>query len=254
MRHLFVNVLVGLLSLQGALLITGCSGGSDSRAEAADATTGTFSMPLVAEAGGHLYRLQGEMYVSGPDSRWISLYGDQEQVSASLTTGQYYGSLYWYGLSRDDGSGNFVTVDAELVSDNYVNFSIFNQTTTTVSFQFETDGQLITVGGGNLNVDFEVTETPPLCTPLGSDCAVGTWCPPPELTGSQIACFVEGSVAEGESCRSPLDCVANTSCFDFGSAAVCTRLCLSSEFGEPCSEGSTCTEQGVDYGVCVPNQ
>lgn len=98
-----------------------------------------------------------------------------------------------------------------------------------------------------------MTEIPAFCTPLGADCAEGTWCAPPELTGSPIACIAEGPVAEGETCRSPLDCAADTSCFDFGSGAVCTRLCLAGEFGEPCIAEATCTPQGVDYGVCAPN-
>lgn len=44
-------------------------------------------MPLLAEAGGHTYRLDGELYFSGPSYGWIGLSGEEEQVSVSLPTG-----------------------------------------------------------------------------------------------------------------------------------------------------------------------
>jgi len=253
MRSLFFNVLFGAFAVQGVLLATGCSGDGAFETEGENAETGTFSMPLVAEAGEHRYRVEGELLLNGPWYTWLSLGGEQEQVSVSLSAGDYYAYLYWYSLMRDDGSGNFVPVEATLVSADSVDFKIYNQTTTTVWFQFETDGQIVTVGTGQLNVDIDVHETTPLCTPLGTDCEAGTWCAPPELTGRTLSCIDEGPVAEGETCGSPLDCTANTSCFDFGAGPVCTRLCLGSEFGEPCGTDATCTAQGVDYGVCAPN-
>jgi len=192
------------------------------------------------------------MYVSGPVFNYLDLSGDSEMISTVLPAGDYSAFLYSWTLTRDDGFGNFVPVAATLISSNSPSFSIFNQTTSTISFQFETDGQLISVGSGSLNVAVDVNETPGVCTPLGSDCPAGTWCAPPELTGAPLSCVNEGPVALSESCSSPSDCVGGASCFDFGAGALCTPLCSSADFGQACADGGTCTPQGVDYGVCSP--
>jgi hypothetical protein len=240
---------LGLMS--STFLAAACSDAPASEESASE--SGTLSVPLLASAGEHTYRLDGSMYVSGPVFEWIDLYTDAEVASAQLPTGGYYASLQYWSLSRDDGFGNFLPVNAELVSSSSPWFSIFNQTTSTISFQFETDGQVVTVGAGSLNVVVAVNETPAACTPLGSDCAEGTWCAPSELTGSPLDCIAVGPAAAGDACSSPLDCAANTSCFDFGAGAVCTSLCSAAEFDQPCADGGTCTAQGLDYGVCAPS-
>jgi hypothetical protein len=252
MRGLFLNLLLGFGVLQAAVLTGGCSTDAASESEEDASSTGTFNLPLITQTDGHTYRLQGYLYLEGPFNAYIDISAESEIVSTSLPTGAYNAYLYGPRLERDDGTGRFVPVDATLMSSSVVPFQIFNQTTTTVSFQFETDGQLVTVGAGQLYVDVDVVERPPICTLLGSDCASGAWCAPSELTGRPLACVGEGPVAEGESCDSPLDCSANTSCFDFGSGPLCTRLCLQSEFEQTCSSGGTCMPQGLEYGVCAP--
>jgi hypothetical protein len=252
MRGLFFNLLLGFAVLQGAGLISGCSTNAASESEEDAASTGTFNLPLLTQAGGNTYRLQGYLWLEGPSYAYLDIGPESDVVSTTLPTGTYNAYLYGQRLERDDGTGTFRPVDARLTSSSVVRFEIFNQTTTTVSFEFETDGQVVTVGAGQLYVDVDVVETPPICELLGSDCASGTWCAPSELTARPLACISEGSVAEGEPCRSPLDCGANTSCFDFGSGPVCTRLCLQSEFEQACASGGICTPQGLEYGVCTP--
>lgn len=233
----------------GALGASGCS--SEAAPESEESASGTLSMPLLASAGEHTYRLQGAMYVNGPTFTYLDLNADSDVISTTLPTGNYGSYLYWWNLTRDDGTGNFKPVQAELLSTNQPSFSIFNQTTSTISFDFETDGQLVTVGSGALRVAVDVSERPAICTPLGSDCAEGTWCAPSELTGAPLSCIAAGKVAVGEACASPFDCVANTSCFDFGAGPSCTPLCSSAEFGLECADGGVCTAQGADYGVCI---
>jgi hypothetical protein len=75
-----------------------------------------------------------------------------------------------------------------------VSFEILNGSTTTVSFQFETDGEIITMGSGGLAVAAKIDELAPICVPLGSDCGEGRWCPPAELTGAQLACRYAGAI------------------------------------------------------------
>lgn len=239
---------IGLMS--SALCASACSGAPAAEEEGA---SGTLSLPLLATAGAHTFRLEGSMYVSGPVFNYLELSGDSDVISTVLPAGNYSAFLYWWTLTRDDGFGNFAPVEATLISNSSPSFSIFNQTTSSISFQFETDGQLVSVGSGALHVAIDVNETPGVCTPLGSDCPAGTWCAPPELTGAPLSCINEGQVASGEACSSPSDCAGNTSCFDFGAGALCTPLCLSIDFGQVCADGGTCTPQGVDYGVCSLN-
>lgn len=219
------------------------------------AQTGKFSMPLLATAGTHTYRLQGALYVSGPSYQFFDLGSDASVVSANLPTGSYGASLYSWTLTRDDGSAQFVPVSAALVSSSVAWFSIFNQTTTTISFQFETDGQIVTVGAGQLNVAISVHESPLVCTPLGTGCPDQSWCAPTELTGAPLQCISSGSVAIGAGCTGPNDCVQNSSCFDLaaGSGPVCLQLCTSAQFDQPCGTAGLCTPRGNAYGVCEPN-
>jgi hypothetical protein len=243
-----VGLAVGLMS--SAFFTAACS--DEKLPETEQGASGTMSLPLLATAGAHTFRLEGEMYVSGPTFAWLNLSGDYEVISTPLPPGEYNSQLYSWRLTRDDGLGNFAPVDATLVSSASHAFSIFNQTTSHISFQFETDGQLVSVGSGSLAVGIHVNETPAVCTPLGSVCPVGSWCPPSELTGAPLRCISEGAVGVGGLCSSPSDCVGQTSCYDFGEGALCTALCSSAEFEQPCAGGGTCTPQGADYGVCSP--
>ena len=250
-RSTFIKVVFGFGLMQGALLASACS--SDSQTEAI-ARTGTFSMPLLASVGAHTYRLQGALYVYGPVFQGIDMSPDVSVITTTLPTGTYSANLYSWSLTRDDGSGNFVPVAATLTTSPGPTFSIFNQTTTTLSFRFETDGQIVTIGAGQLNVAIEVHESALVCTPLGDDCPASSWCAPTELTGAPLSCIPVGPVAIGAACSAPADCAANSSCFDRGAGPVCLELCSKAEFNQPCQSGALCTPQGTDYGVCVPNE
>jgi len=248
LRSIYAHLL-GLALACSPLALVGCA--SEVSPEASEAT-GTLSLPLLSQVGAHTYRLEGGFYVNGPVFRSLDMSSDS--LSTVLPTGDYQAVLYSWELKRDDGTGTFQPVAATLVSSYWQPFTIFNGATSTVIYEFETDGLLVTVGAGALNVKLDVDETAPACTPLGTDCGAGAWCPPPELSGSPARCVSEGPSLEGDACSSPLDCAANTSCFDFGAGAHCVQLCASVDFGLPCSAGGTmgtCTAQGADYGVCV---
>ncbi len=247
LRPILAKLLLGFCVFWGCSSLTACS--SDAAAPDGAAATGTLRLPLLASAGQHTYRLEGYMYVSGPSFQYVDFSSDV--TTARLLTGNYQAYLQSWRLTRDDGSGNFSPVDARLTSSSTPSFTIFNGATSTISFQFETDGLLVTVGAGALNVKVDVVETAPPCAPLGNDCAPGTWCAPPELTGAAASCIAAGALAEGDACTSPLDCPANTSCFDFGAGATCVLLCDAASFGLPCGNGGSCTAQGADYGVCM---
>jgi hypothetical protein len=254
-RSTLLRALLGICALHTTLGLGGCSSGDAAGENESDAT-GTLSLPLLSNAGGHTYRLTGAIEIHETSNYWnyryLDLNEESDVASTSLQTGDYYGYLYSWQLSRDDGTGTFQPVSASLMSSSQPYFSIFNGGTTTVSFDFETNGQIVSVGSGNLKVDIDVNEVPGVCSPLGNDCPEGSWCAPSELLGADVRCIQAGSVELGGACLSPFDCVANSSCFDFGNGAQCARLCSSAEFDQLCADGGTCTAEGADYGVCSP--
>jgi hypothetical protein len=239
-----------VLALSSACLLAGCS--ADDQGAETSVKTGSLELPLVSSAGGHTYRLySGYINLYGPSYSYIDITGDAPSVSTSLTTGHYTAYLNYPALERDDGTGTFVPVQSTLLS-NYVEFDIYDGTTSSISFAFQTDGALVRIGAGALDVRVDVTEGAAVCTPFAADCGEGSWCPPTELSGKPRACVTAGNQAVGDPCSGPLDCVADSSCFDFGSGPICAELCPAGRFGEACGEGITCLAAGSDYGICTP--
>jgi hypothetical protein len=248
-RSLLVTSSFAFILASGCVL-GGCS--ADGGGPQSTEHSGSLELPLLSSSGGHSYRLTGYLYTYGPSYVWSDLGVDEPAISLALQTGHYTAYLYSAGLARDDGKGSFVPVQATLVS-NGVPFDIYDGAASSISFAFQTDGALVRVGAGTLEVRADVSEGAAVCTPFANDCGDGSWCPPTELTGAPRACVAAGSVAVGDSCSSPLDCVADASCFDFGAGPVCGALCPSALFDQACSDTTTCIAAGSDYGVCRPN-
>ena len=201
----------------------------------------------------HVYRFSQFQVLLYPEYFWLQSSGSSESVlTTTLQTGQHQAYLYGWALERDDGTGRYAPVNATLVSSSSVTFEILNGSTTTVAFQFETDGEIVTMGSGTLNIAGRVDERPPVCTVLGDDCGEGAWCPPAGLTGAPLACRAAGNVAVGEACEAPADCVANSACVDSGTGPLCSALCAPAAFGAACPSGGQCVAVGIDYGVCSP--
>jgi len=242
-----------ILGLLASPVLAGCG---SSTPETQETTVGTFSLPLTSTANGHTYRLRNAtVAIYGDTSAYLQSSDDpaETKLSTQLPTGQYQAFLYYgWTLEREKADGSFEPVRATLESPSSAVFSILNGTTTTVAFRFQTDGVSVTVGSGALDVVVAVDETAPACEPFSSDCGPGAWCPSSELTGAARTCVAEGSIALGEACAGPFDCVANATCMSSGSGPVCTALCPSADAGAPCSSGGTCQLAGDDYGVCTP--
>jgi hypothetical protein len=243
---------LAVVSLGLGSLSTACGVEADKGEEVA--ATGTLELPLVAVEGDKVYRVTGlALFLSGSTTTW--LYGSNDPsetvVSTALPTGDYIAHVYSGYLERADTNGNFVPVQARLVSSSHA-FKIHNGATSTLAIAFETDGVIVTVGAGDLRVVLDVTEGAAVCTPFGGGCQLGTWCPPTGLTGAPRACVAEGVLGVGEPCSSPSECVANASCFDLGSGAVCAELCPGANAGQTCSFGGICRGVDSEYGVCRP--
>jgi hypothetical protein len=234
-------------------LSTACSVEAEKGEEIA--ATGRLELPLIAVEGDNVYRLTGlTLFVSGPTTTW--LYGSNDPseavLSTALSTGDYNAYFYSGSLERADANGTFVPVQSRLVSFSNA-FKVHNGATTTLAIVFETDGVIVTAGAGDVRVVLNVTEGAAVCTPFGQDCALGTWCPPTGLTGAARACVAEGVLGVGEPCSNPTDCVANASCFDLGSGAVCAELCPAANAGQACGFGGTCGGVDSEYGICRPD-
>jgi len=239
--------------LMGSLAASACGGSGDPAAARDHAESGTVSLPLTTTANSHTYRLSGVyLNVTGNTSTTLTTTDAPEETSLSVTlpTGSYTANLYYWTLEQQQPDGHFASVPATLLSSQYLGFGISNGTTTTISYRFQTDGVVVTVGAGELRVKVAVDEVAPPCTPFGADCGEGTWCPPTGLTGAPLACIATGTVDIGDPCSGPSDCVSTSSCFDLGEGPVCAELCPSSRFGEACDSGGTCQGAAPDYGVC----
>lgn len=250
-RYTMARAMLVMSSGLGGGWLTGCGSGDATQESAA--ALAELSVPLTVEVEGRRYRLADARIEVGGASE-ASLYSSADPgevvLAAWLPVGDYTSELTAWRLERDDGRGQFRPVRAELVSSAQQAFRLLNGSTTTISYQFETDGHLVTIGRGRIEIEIEVDRRAGACTPLGSDCEAGQWCPPSELTGEPVACVAAGSVALGESCRSPVECVANSSCYPSGEGSVCAALCDAAQFGAACDGGGTCQPEGADYGVC----
>lgn len=247
-----VAVLVGSLGWWA-----GCGAEGPSPSSAAGAGSedlGRVSLALVTTVGDRTYRLRNAyVFISGPQYLTLSdPDGSQTELSATLPTGSYAAALYQGTLERDDGSGNFLPVIATQTSSYWVAFTIFNGATSTIAFQFQTDGVIVTIGAGQLKVRVAVDELPAVCTPFTGDCGEGNWCPPTTLTGMPRSCIAAGATAAGQPCAGPFECAANTTCVDQGAGPVCAELCPRTSFDASCPSGGTCQRVTAEYGLCAP--
>lgn len=249
MNRSFLGGSVLLLLWAGVASGLGCSSTNGPRGSE---PTGVVSLPLTTTTAGVNYRLANvSLEIEGNTFQFIEETNpDEATLSTTLSPGSYSAFLEQWTLQKDDGTGNFAPVTATLEGSGDQSFTVFNGTTSTLTYRFQTDGVIVTVGSGALSIVAAVDQVPPLCTPFGTDCPSGSWCPPGQLVGADVSCIGAGSLALGQPCAEPTDCVANASCFDPGGGPVCTALCPASEFNGPCDSGGTCVPVGVDYGVC----
>lgn len=252
MRSMISRSLCAVILGIGTVSPVGCSGNTVPNEEGM--ATGIVNIPLETTANGHTYRLTSAyLSIWGPTYTYLRTDGapGETTLSTTLQTGDYTMQMHSWTLQRDDGEGNFGPVQASLLN-SYNNFTIANGATTTIVFQFETDGVIVRIGSGHLDLKVAVEEVAPVCQPFGNDCGAEAWCPPAGLTGASLSCRSAGPIAVGQACMGPGDCVANSTCLDLGDGPVCTELCPSSSFGAECASGAACVRCRFDYGVCLP--
>jgi hypothetical protein len=248
--------LLCVLALAGTAGIVGCS--VDSADSSEEASIGTVEMALSSSTATSTYRLFNASFViDGPQSTVLSSSEDPTEtvLSATLQTGSYTSRLQpgWV-LQRND-AGLWVSLAATLVTAEPAAFQIQDGATTNLVYQFETDGTIITVGTGNLNVSINVTETgDSVCTAFGSGCAANQWCAPEGLVGPETVCLPTGPSPANSPCTQVQDCAANTVCASIdGVNNTCIELCPITSGGQVCPGGGGICEItfSPDFGICL---
>jgi len=125
----------GVLAI-GFTMLTACGNEQPSDAR----SFGTLTMPLVTTEGSSTYRLEAVFVISGAQGDvTLSTEADEPSLSTTLPAGAYSAFLQSFTLSKDDGTGAFYPVGATAESDTEP-FTVFADSTTTVHFQFDTNG------------------------------------------------------------------------------------------------------------------
>lgn len=126
----------GVLAL-GVTLVTACSSNEQ---PTESPSFGTVTMPLLTTVGTNTYRLDAVFVISGAQGDvTLSTAAGEPSLSTTLPAGSYSAFIQSFTLSKDDGTGTLNPVNASVESSTQP-FTVFANSTTTVHFQFETDG------------------------------------------------------------------------------------------------------------------
>lgn len=165
-----IPLLLSCLATLGAAAVpTACAVGSP---DGSESEVGTLRMALTGVSNtGHTYRLRfGDFTIEGPTSTSFSTETDPDAagISVDLAAGEYSITLLDGWVLERDVDGTWQTVEAELISPNPVSFSIQDQGTTSVPFQFDASGDILALGEGTLEVSVEVDDL--VCAPGTASC------------------------------------------------------------------------------------
>jgi hypothetical protein len=251
MKSLFFAALVGLGT---SAAVAGCAlepGSGTDEVSSTDGTsnTGTVRLDLQGQAqNGTLYRLRLATFtISSTPPITLSSDGANATattISQALPAGSYLVTLQ-NGWVLDKVVGATATpVQATLTSAQSQMFGIQPGASTSVTYQFQTNG--VTVTTGTLNIGIGVTETdggaPSFCMPA---CPANTWCGPSPTGGA--ACLTPGSA--------PLNGMCSTA--PMGVTCAANLLCVA----PPGSTSGTCrpvcnpgAPNSCPMGACTPYQ
>ena len=258
MRGSFLGVLVAV-----GLLVLGCSSSSGS-----GEAQGQMSVWLTATSTeGNVYRLRSASFrvsvVMGPEVQTVSsddvTEPPPESIDLSVDPGSYTVELLGgWALYRVE-PGDDVLVEAELASPATVFVDVVSGGTAPVVYTFQTNGEVVQTGPGDIGISIDVEETQCLGNPCddGDDCTLDT-CDPvtgacsntPATNGTQCTVGMDpGScqdgaclgLCEGVDCSSGNECIADGSCVpQTGSCSNSSNLARDT----PCSNG-VCDGEGA---------
>jgi hypothetical protein len=174
-----------------------------------------------------------------------------EALQGELPQGSYAISLApgWI-LEQEGEDGEFVEVQAALLSPNPREFRVEHGQTTELVYSFVTDAGVVELGRGALSVGVDVvdTGTQAPCEVLEpSSCSEGFTCLLAGETGT--FCAQPGSLPVGSECSTE-QCVAGAQCLrvDGETTGVCRRYCDPSSSSPICSCRSLSFDETI--GIC----
>jgi hypothetical protein len=175
----------------------------------------------------------------------------EETLEGELPQGSYAISLApgWI-LEQEGEDGEFVEVQAALLSSNPREFRVEHGQTTELVYSFATDAGVVELGRGALSVGVDVvdtgTQTPCQVLEPGS-CPDGLTCLLAGETGT--FCAQPGSLPVGSECSNE-QCVAGAQCLrvDGEATGVCLRYCDPSSSSPICSCRSLSFDDAI--GIC----
>lgn len=248
------------MKLSGACLVViglslGIAGTSCTLAEQVSAPekAGVLRVALVAQASGIMYRLRNALFtITGPSSTQLDseTNPDAAALTTTLNVGSYTVQLEnGWALERLDAAGP-VGVQASLVSPNPVSVSVVQGGSADANFQFLTNGVLINLGTGKLNVTFGVSHA---CDPFDQSTCPGEACYPSAQGG---VCAIVASPAGnlGEPCSYLNSCLAGLACANPTNVAgqgTCATICNPTAMGS-CGTGICSPLYTAQLGACVP--
>lgn len=150
------------------IALEGCSHWS----AASDEASSQVELPLIAVVDGVTYRLRHAVFdISGGATLTLNSEDDLDArvLIADLRPGTYMISLReGWALERATTAG-WLALEATLVSPNPTTVDILPGVVARVVYRFETDGTIVTTGGGNLEIGFQVELD--AGAPSGANCA-----------------------------------------------------------------------------------
>lgn len=184
-----------------------------------------------------------------------------EYLTAELPGGDYSLQLQpgWYVEQWDPFTDTTIPVPAWLISQNPVDATVTELSTTIVTYTFYVDGVgAINLGNGDLavNVDFE-TE-PQACDPNAADCPDGLSCYLTDLPTTEFECMPDGFVPAYQECFTPFDCQIDHACVPVSDNFHCTigvDCCVPTcdVVAPACPNGESCIPLLGDTGYCSTN-
>ena len=227
-----------------------------------EASVGTVSLDLRGTApNGNVYRLRNATFtISTNPVTTLSSDGanlDAPVITTTLPAGSYTATLAngWI-LERQTAANVFGQVTAT-VNNATPMFGIVANQTTSLIFQFTTNGQVVTVGNGTLNINIGITETGgtgQACQLFANPtmCPQGQWCAPAPNNQPGGVCTVPGTAMTGGMCSATVTCVVNNICTGTvmnPNAVACRPICQLGSM--TCGAGLTCQGSAtMQFGVC----
>lgn len=241
--------------------VAGCASNAGDHGGNHEGDVGTLALSLSGQTNGNTYRLRNATFdIVGPTTTTLDSETDPNAniLAATLTTGGYSIAL------RDGWSLEKVlpmgaqTVNAQLASPNPTSFMIGSGATASVVFQFSTDGTIVQIGTGRVEVSIGVTET----GMAGCDILAQTGCPAGQ------ACYLAGMDGLTPTCAGVFDvkppgaaCMFQNECLTPGFCGLpdpnlppqCVAVCALNGMGPACQAGSVCADAGIgpNIGACL---